>query len=584
MAESSACVVCDRRPLCARLLSCLHIVCETCIADITRPDCFVSCSACSKLTEVPIAFGSRWDALPLWRRPTSDEEEQDKLREGDEPQWADCDICEAEKSPSVVFCVQCGLALCALHKRFHEKSRGTKSHELLPHRTTSSRAEIPRNAQWCALHPGKLLSLYCLPCNVLICDRCHDLGAHASRGEDAVSGLQCSTGGEHHKLVSVEEAAQACQQNLTVCSREGSAAGKSLSGCLDIVKETIDGVNENAEHLSAQINETVEKLVQLVKDQGQDLLDRVDDWRWKRLKRLEDQAEKLKTVIEAATLAAKRTDELYTSEYDLLKASPWLQAILDETTQLSVEDNHPVVTGRREFLAKTGDIEHKLNLGLGEFHEELVFARPEACSTSSHGQHPCIWQNQPSLAEGNSHSQPSIAATQQHNLWQEMAFAPATSEGTSAKAVVFARPEACSTSSHGQYPCIRQNQPILAEGNSHIQPSIAATQQHNLWRKMAFAPATSEDTSATAASAPPEGRQVQPPGQSEDVHLPARTLSKHQAKKQRKAAKLAFASATSEDTSATAKPEGRQQQPPGQSVDVQVPAKTLSKKQRMKQL
>ena len=124
----------------------------------------------------------------------------------------------------------------------------------------------------------------------------------------------------------------------------------------------IDGVNENAELLSAQINETVEKQVQLVKDEGQKLIDQVDDGRWKKLKCLEKQANGLKTTIGACRLAEKRADELFESDDELLKVSPWLFAILKETMDLSGADNQPVTADRRAFQPKTKGMKRSYNL------------------------------------------------------------------------------------------------------------------------------------------------------------------------------------------------------------------------------
>ena len=168
--------------------------------------------------------------------------------------------------------------------------------------------------------------------------RCNEFGVHQGHSADVVD-------------ISKIAATKKEKESATVA--EVKAVLPILQDCRNLISQRIRSVNDQAENVSAKISKKVEKVIEEIKLEEQDLLRRVDEARWQRLKRLESSDNELKEVMEkgsqaVALVTADSFSELTDAEYLQMSGTliaPMSQAVRAEDKN-HVRDNGPAVIFR----------------------------------------------------------------------------------------------------------------------------------------------------------------------------------------------------------------------------------------------
>ena len=173
------------------LLCCLHSVCKDCLPDLEVKDGRLKCTQCGDTSthcnnRKMLESGCRVDSLcciPVPNGPLARYIEGLKVAEQLQRSTIPCGnrACQTENEPSVVFCVECSMYLCA-HCRDSHKALAylIGPHTMKPmdevrslnpqeHGVFFSKNTTPST---CPQHNGEVLKYCCEQCNVLMCQAC----------------------------------------------------------------------------------------------------------------------------------------------------------------------------------------------------------------------------------------------------------------------------------------------------------------------------------------------------------------------------------------------------------------------------
>lgn len=187
-AASARCVACaTHHPTNGKILSCLHVVCQTCLLDALTSAGSFKCNECKEETCPPP--GVELSRLLISSKDyLSAEDSVDGASGTGRSATPTCAFCTDETSSVATHrCSHCQNAyLCDEHAANHSEKRIYSGHSVVPLPSASGGASSAAGADdrqhrqdMCSVHHAKPLTDYCVKCQCLVCERCVDAG-HAT--------------------------------------------------------------------------------------------------------------------------------------------------------------------------------------------------------------------------------------------------------------------------------------------------------------------------------------------------------------------------------------------------------------------
>ena len=342
--DDTSCPVCRSTLSRPKLLSCLHAVCHGCVAHCTRHDGDVVCphQGCLRVTDGLLARSALHDHHPLRRLILS--RSADTTRR--------CEEClEDDAGEATATCEDCAMLLCDYHADAHKRSRSTAKHRLKEGKEAVSR---PPTTSKCSFHPANDLNKFCSDCKRVLCEHCAGLASHAGH--------------------TVTSATSAVKDQGTDVKRRAKRFEKTvapeLKRRLSAVQTSKEKVNARVEEMSATVTGSVQKVIDMIKEEEGKLLEDIDQARWAELIELEKTEIALKDLIAVSERAVGLTSASSTQS---LTDAEFLQVVtsaLPSLDEAGAEAEKPFeqkewqakITGNEEFeqsylrLLETGSV------------------------------------------------------------------------------------------------------------------------------------------------------------------------------------------------------------------------------------
>eukprot|EP00117_Sycon_ciliatum_P019505 scpid52447/ scgid17666/ Transcription intermediary factor 1-beta; E3 SUMO-protein ligase TRIM28; KRAB-associated protein 1; KRAB-interacting protein 1; Nuclear corepressor KAP-1; RING finger protein 96; Tripartite motif-containing protein 28 len=366
-ADFQKCMVCGTDSgRSARLLKCLHNVCEECLADsLSAPDNSVSggdssrksilcylCQATSEVATVLDGPGSllknyvltrQWLRNRLLRSITTVQSAASSTDAENLQQLVcdECDVCPEDADEVVAVCYDCCSTLCVDHLRIHKKTRGSAKHTVCELASVGA-AEDPLSkagsaegvlrASLCEVHPKEVCVSLCRQCRSGFCSLCQANKAHAEHGHtvqplDAESLTAVETKLRDGVLPSLNEHLE------------------DLGGRLDALCKDEEAIAQQCQDLSADITDHVEKLkadvLAELDRQELSLRDELDKHHWKGSKKVAEKKAPLLTLqalLERTKYLAGELDSIPTQAERFVLMSHLIDASSDIDSRTRLAD------------------------------------------------------------------------------------------------------------------------------------------------------------------------------------------------------------------------------------------------------
>lgn len=167
------CSICSKKYCCPRLLSCLHVFCESClekmlvedIEDSVKRDFTIICPKCKQETKV----GNKGVASLPCDYVLTNILDMSAI----ESMAVLCTSCKA-KEKAVARCSDCANFLCPNCNTAHQFMRCFENHHVVTFEELSNSHEaIPIHKPiFCEIHPAENMKFFCLSCQVPVCNDC----------------------------------------------------------------------------------------------------------------------------------------------------------------------------------------------------------------------------------------------------------------------------------------------------------------------------------------------------------------------------------------------------------------------------
>ena len=307
--DTTCCPVCHSTLSRPKLLSCLHAVCQACLARCTRPDGSLVCphDGCSRVTDGSLVLCGLSDHHPLRRLILS--RSADTARR--------CEEClEEDAEEATATCEDCAVLLCDFHATSHKRSRATAKHRLKEGKEAVSH---PPTATKCSFHPANDLNKFCSDCKRVLCEHCAGLAAHAGH---TVTSVSSAIDGQTSEMKRLSEHVE-------------QTVAPELKRRLSAVQASKEKVNARVEEMSATVTRSVQKVIDKIKEEEGKLLEDIDKARWAELIELEKTEIALKDLIAVSERAVGLTSASATrslSDMELLQVASSAAPRLAEMT------------------------------------------------------------------------------------------------------------------------------------------------------------------------------------------------------------------------------------------------------------
>eukprot|EP00117_Sycon_ciliatum_P042453 scpid38370/ scgid30884/ E3 ubiquitin-protein ligase TRIM33; Ectodermin; Transcription intermediary factor 1-gamma; Tripartite motif-containing protein 33 len=356
-ADFQKCMVCGTDSgRSARLLKCLHNVCEECLADsLSAPDNSVSggdssrksilcylCQATSEVATVLDGPGSllknyvltrQWLRNRLLRSITTAQSAACSTDAENLQQLVcdECDVCPEDADEVVAVCYDCCSTLCADHLRIHKKTRSSAKHavcELASIGTevvSDSYEEFPEKhvesqPSSCQVHAREVCTFICEYCHTVFCKLCHAMGGH-SHSPHVVRELN-------------QEFLNSAEEHLKAGMRKVDSRLKQISSRVALLAKDEDRARDKAESLSTEITDLFadlkERIVAKLESEEKALLEKVDKHHWaisRTLSRLKQPLEQERWRLQQAKCLVSNVERVH-SEGDRAVFASGLQSSL----------------------------------------------------------------------------------------------------------------------------------------------------------------------------------------------------------------------------------------------------------------
>lgn len=173
------CMICKGRLNSPRVLSCLHVFCETCLdkllidesGDSTKIDCTIDCPTCGQPTKV----GSKGAASLTCDYIYTNILDLSTI----EPEMLACTSCKSTEN-AISRCNDCASFLCAGCDHAHKYMRCFENHEVVKLEDLQKSAEKVsiHKPLFCSVHTNENLKYYCFNCQIPVCNDCLIADSH----------------------------------------------------------------------------------------------------------------------------------------------------------------------------------------------------------------------------------------------------------------------------------------------------------------------------------------------------------------------------------------------------------------------
>ncbi|XP_065188677.1 tripartite motif-containing protein 2-like [Sycon ciliatum] len=329
--DCAACGSASRR---GKLISCLHSLCVECLPKHSTDQGCVCCPLCSVTTPPPPR------GVPLLQYLPDSEAYSGAADDASDLQRRLCDEC-AEDTVAVAVCTDCGDYFCATHAEGHPTSRRTYKHKVhLLTEVTGDAASRPLQADAaatsqhkCSFHPPCMLCSYCMTCEQLLCEQCLSVGKHTQ-----------------HQVQSITDVSSAFQASFKakLTSTFSSQPDSSLEELTAKVGKSLNGLRDETEAVSTQIDDYFFELRTRLDQRQQDLLDRLDRLQYAHVGPLQQKKEQL---VAAASTGdkLKHLTESCSDPVNFLKMYKWLEQAVADAASAAQDQMQAFVPGTLAF-------------------------------------------------------------------------------------------------------------------------------------------------------------------------------------------------------------------------------------------
>ncbi|XP_066286150.1 uncharacterized protein [Branchiostoma lanceolatum] len=234
-----------------------------------------------------------------------------------------CTSCE-EGKPATSRCSECAEFLCESCESAHRRVRATKGHTLFTFEELKTgkydNVFRAKKAPSCSKHSGEILKLYCRTCKTLICNECA-LFEHRESQHDFAH--MSDVAAKKRKLIL--DLTPQCQARMPFLQRTEEAHKRLKVNLL-----------HNTEEARQNIHKTVQTLIALVKEEGEQVLTCIDTEETTRKKQIEAEIEGAQISLASAKSTCEFAETLARegSDYEVVSFSQDMTMRLKELSKL----------------------------------------------------------------------------------------------------------------------------------------------------------------------------------------------------------------------------------------------------------
>ncbi|XP_072028028.1 uncharacterized protein [Amphiura filiformis] len=248
------CSICLRTMTDPRAFPCLHSFCFPCMQRLAQssqvPRKSIQCPMCKKSFQIP---PSGLESLVVSNFYITTLKDRRSLQEKLIP----CTSCNDSTLIAVARCLECKDFLCEKCYDAHKTVRVLKSHRVCTLKELKS-GTVDFNSkpkeQFCEVHKGETLQLFCYTCNIPICKVCSE-ETHPSGSHTYVD----LPGSDTNQQERIKELAEQCQQMTKEIGDAIDEAKKTKDEFKDSVQKAFDGIDESSQVARAQMLVTLDK-------------------------------------------------------------------------------------------------------------------------------------------------------------------------------------------------------------------------------------------------------------------------------------------------------------------------------------
>ena len=317
-------------PICYQLfknpkyLPCYHSYCEECLEKIAVHSKII-CPECRQEAKIP-AGGVKELANNFFISRMVDELVLQRKVEGEEE--VKCDECD-EDEPVVSFCPQCNMFLCQVCNDSHKRSKRFHGHVVVPLTELRTKTDTPLQASMkvplCKEHDEKL-KYYCETCEQLVCLYC-TVKDHNGHNHDTVKKMV----GKH-------------RQELKEVTAPIEEMIKSLFEAHDNIEKVKVQIRQQGDEVNDKIDQYFDGLVQKLLEQKEKLKQQVNDTVLQKEKAATTEQEELELTLAEIVSMKELKDALEkSSDQEALSAKKHLvnhmQQLIDKYKKLNTRTN-----------------------------------------------------------------------------------------------------------------------------------------------------------------------------------------------------------------------------------------------------
>ena len=350
MLEECECPICRDHFTIPRVLPCLHVFCEACLAQAAGSNSYVVCPICRK--EVSLSNG---DVRNFPKHNTIENiikivslNKEDNV----------CDGCGNQRAE--YWCVEAEEAYCKDCTTIYKSLKYTKDHHIFEFKKLLDDRKLQANhrIQMCPKHPKETLRLYCETTNECICRDC-TLGEY-----------------KNMKVKPINEIIASHRDNITIALDVVQSKLKPLNQSIAILKDEEQEMKEQARKAQNEIKVMIERVMASIKAREQHLLNTVEQMKKASVSQLEAKREELTVAMQATQSGCDFVSSLLSdgSDVDILEMEAAIYERMEELKNVDLDIG--VKRKNIEFQKVNETIITTFIDGLGKFVVETYNAQP----------------------------------------------------------------------------------------------------------------------------------------------------------------------------------------------------------------
>jgi len=346
------CPICRDHFTTPRVLPCLHVYCEACLAQAAGSNSYVVCPICRK--EVALINGD----VRNFPKHNMIENLIRILTLNKEKEHKSCDGCGNQGAE--FWCVEAEEAYCKDCKSIYSSLKYTKDHhifnfdELIKDRSLQANHRI----QMCAKHPEESLRLYCETTNESICRDC-TLGEY-----------------KNMKVKPINEVIGSHRDNVKVALDAVQSKLRPLNQSISILRDEEQEMKQQAKKAQNDIKTMIERVTKSIKAREQHLLNTVEQMRQASVSQLESKREELTVAMQSTQAGCDFVANLLNdgTDVDVLGMEAQIYERMEELKNVDLDIG--VKRKNIEFQKVNETIITTFIDGLGKFVVETYNAQP----------------------------------------------------------------------------------------------------------------------------------------------------------------------------------------------------------------